>query len=79
MALNYMVYQYDGSRNVAVMTGMDGRELVIDCDRAEEQVVFDEPEDAGIFYLVWLYHREKNCRNYSDGMQKRRRKKGSFE
>ncbi len=39
MALNYMVYQYDGSRNAVVMTDMDGRELVIDCD---------EPEDAGI-------------------------------
>lgn len=27
---------------------MDGKQLVIDCDKAEEQVVFDEPEDAGI-------------------------------
>lgn len=48
MALNYMVYQYDGSRNAVVMTDMEGKELVIDCDKAEEQVVFDEPEDAGI-------------------------------
>ena len=48
MALNYTVYQYDGSRNAVVMTDMEGKELVIDCDRAEEQVVFDEPEDAGI-------------------------------
>jgi len=48
MALNYTVYQYDGSRNAVVMTDMDGKELVIDCDKAEEQVVFDEPSDAGI-------------------------------
>ena len=46
MALNYTVYQYDGSRNAVVMTDMDGKQLVIDCDKAEEQVVFDEPEDA---------------------------------
>ena len=43
MALNYTVYQYDGSRNAVVMTDMDGKQLVIDCDKAEEQVVFDEP------------------------------------
>ena len=48
MALNYTVYQYDGSRNAVVMTDMEDQQLVIDCDKAEEQVVFDEPEDAGI-------------------------------
>ena len=48
MALNYTVYQYDGSRNAVVMTDMDGKQLVIDCDKAEEQVVFDDPRDAGI-------------------------------
>lgn len=48
MALNYTVYQYDGNRNAVVMTDMEGKQLVIDCDKAEEQVVFDEPEDAGI-------------------------------
>ena len=35
MALNYMVYQYDGSRNAVVMTDMEGKQLVIDCDDAE--------------------------------------------
>ena len=48
MALNYTVYQYDGSRNAVVMTDMEGMQLVIDCDKAEAQVAFDEPEDAGI-------------------------------
>ncbi len=48
MALNYTVYQYDNNRNAVVMTDMDGKQLVIDCDKAETQVVFDEPEDAGI-------------------------------
>ena len=28
MALNYTVYQYDGSRNAVVMTDMDGKQLV---------------------------------------------------
>ena len=46
MALNYTVYQYDNNRNAVVMTDMDGKQLVIDCDKAETQVVFDEPEDV---------------------------------
>ena len=48
MASNYTAYQYDGSRNAVVMTDMEGKHLVIDCDKAETQVVSDEPEDAGI-------------------------------
>ena len=52
MALNYMIYRYDGCRNAVVMTDMDGKELVIECDKAEAQVVFDEPEDAGILARV---------------------------
>lgn len=47
MALNYMVYQYDGRRNAIVMIDMDGKELEIECDRAEAQVVFEKPEDEG--------------------------------
>ncbi len=46
--MKYNLYFYDGSRNAVVMTDMDGKQLVIDCDRAEAQVVFDEPADAGI-------------------------------
>lgn len=56
MALNYTVYQYDGSRNAVVMTDMDGKQLVIDCDKAEAQVVLEEPEDVG--YLVRLAREE---------------------
>ena len=48
MALNYTVYQYDGSKNAVVMTDMEGKELVVECDKAEAKVVFDEPEDVGI-------------------------------
>ena len=33
----YTLYHYDGSRRSVVMTDMDGKELVIDCDKAEEQ------------------------------------------
>lgn len=46
--MKYNLYFYDGGRNAVVMTDMDGKELVIDCDRAEAKVVFDEPEDVGI-------------------------------
>ena len=56
MALNYTVYQYDGSRNAVVMTDMEGKQLVIDCDKAEAQVVLEEPEDVG--YLVRLAREE---------------------
>ena len=30
------------------MADMEGKQLVIDCDKAETQVVSDEPENAGI-------------------------------
>ena len=56
MALNYTVYHYDGSRRSVIITDMDGKQLVIDCDRAEEQVVFVETSDAGI--LVRLAREE---------------------
>lgn len=48
MGLNYTLFYYDGSRNAVVMTDINDKELVIDCDRAEASVVLDEPEDAGI-------------------------------
>ena len=46
--MKYNLYFYDDTRNAVIMTDMDGKQLVIDCDKAEEKVVFDEPEDAGI-------------------------------
>ncbi len=48
MGLNYTLYYYDGSRHAVVMADMNGKELVIDCNKAEASVVLDEPEDAGI-------------------------------
>jgi hypothetical protein len=48
MALNYTVYQYDGSRNAVVMTDMEGKQLVIDCDKAEEK---DFPKSCDERYL----------------------------
>lgn len=30
------------------MTDMDGKEVVIDCDKVEAQILFDEPKDAEI-------------------------------
>ena len=46
--MKYNLYFYDDTRNAVIMTDMDGEQLVIDCDKVEEQVVFDEPADAGI-------------------------------
>lgn len=56
MALKYTVYQYDCSRNAVIMTDMEGKELVIDCDKAEANVVFAAPEDRG--YLARLAMQE---------------------
>ena len=56
MVLNYTLYHYDGNKRSVVMTDMDNKKLVIDCEKAEEQVVFDEPEDKGI--LVRLAREE---------------------
>lgn len=46
--MKYNLYFYNAKRNVVVMTDMDSKQLVIDCDKAEAQVMFDEPEDVGI-------------------------------
>ena len=50
--MKYNLYFYDDTRNAVIMTDMDGQQLVIDCDKVEEQVVFDEPEDAGILVIL---------------------------
>lgn len=42
----YNIYFYDSERDAVVVTDMDGKQLVIDCKKAEAQVVFDESEDA---------------------------------
>ena len=54
--MKYNLYFYNAKRNVVVMTDMDGKKLVIDCDKAEAQVVLEEPEDVG--YLVRLAREE---------------------
>lgn len=46
--MKYNLYFYDDTRNAVIMTDVDGKELTIDCDKAEAQIIFDEPEDAGI-------------------------------
>ena len=46
--MKYNLFFYYDARNTVIMTDMDGKELTIDCDKAEAQIIFDEPEDAGI-------------------------------
>lgn len=48
MKMVYNIYFYDSEKDAVVVTDMDGKQLVIDCKKAEAQVVFNEPEDAGI-------------------------------
>ena len=55
--MKYNLYFYDGSKNAVVMTDMvEGKELVVECDRAEANEVFDVLEDRG--YLVRLAMQE---------------------
>lgn len=44
----YNIYFYDRERDAVVVTDMEGKQLVIECKKAEAQVVFKEPKDAGI-------------------------------
>lgn len=44
----YNIYFYDSEKDAVIVTYMDGKQLVIECKKTEAQVVFDEPEDAGI-------------------------------
>lgn len=46
--MKYNLYFYDDTRNAVIMTDVAGKELTIDCNKAEAQIIFDEPEDAGI-------------------------------
>ena len=46
--MKYNLFFYYDARNTVIMTDMDGKELTIDCDKAEAQIIFDELEDAGI-------------------------------
>ncbi len=54
--MKYNFYRYDRCRNSVVMTDTDVNELVIDCEKAETNIVFVEPEDTG--YLARLAMKE---------------------
>lgn len=45
--MKYNFYRYDKDRNAVVMTDSEGSELVIDCEKAEAQVIYENPEDEG--------------------------------
>ena len=50
------MYYYDSILDAVVMRDKEDNELVIECAKANEQVVFDKPEDEG--YLVRLAREE---------------------
>lgn len=45
--MNYNFYRYDKDRNAVVMTDSESSELVIDCEKAEAQIIYENPEDEG--------------------------------
>lgn len=74
MELNYTIYRYDADRNAVIMTDMDGRELVIECDKAEANVIYEEPLDAA--YLSRLAREEPaKQKDIDDGNQHKRNSK----
>ena len=70
--MDYNLYYYDSILDAVVMNAKEGNELVIECAKANAQVVFDEPEDEG--YLVRLAREEPaNYVSYAlkpDGLQR---------
>ena len=56
MTLNYTIYHYDADRNAVIMTDMDGKEFVIECDKVEANVIYEESLDAA--YLSRLAREE---------------------
>ncbi len=65
------LYYYDSVLDAVVMKDKDDNKLVIECSKANAQVVFDEPEDEA--YLVRLAREEPaNYVSYAlkpDGLQ----------
>lgn len=58
----YNLYIYDPGQDAVIMTDMDGRQLVIECKRANAQVIFDDPSDElgekEFFCLISLFHQD---------------------
>lgn len=69
--MEYNLYYYDSIYDAVVMKDKEDNKLVIECTKANAQVIFDEPEDEG--YLVRLAREEPaNYVSYaliSDGLQ----------
>ena len=69
--MEYNLYYYDSVLDAVVMRDKEDNALVIECAKANAQVVFDEPEDEG--YLVRLAREEPvNYVSYAlkpDGLQ----------
>ena len=54
--MEYNLYYFDSDFDAVVMKDKDDKELVIECAKANAQVIFNEPEDEG--YLVRLARKE---------------------
>ncbi len=69
--MDYNFYYYDSILDAVVMKDKYDNKLVIECAKANVQVVFEEPEDEG--YLVKLAREEPaNYMSYvlkADGLQ----------
>ena len=69
--MEYNLFYYDSILDAVIMKDKDNNELIIECAKANAQVVFDEPEDEG--FLVRLEREEPaNYVSYAlkpDGLQ----------
>ena len=54
--MDYNLYYYDSVLDAVIMRDKEDNELVIECAKANAQVIIDEPEDEG--YLVRLAREE---------------------
>lgn len=43
--MKYNIYMYAANPNAVIMTDMDGKDLVIECEKAEARVILENPED----------------------------------
>ena len=53
--MEYNLYYYDSVLDAVVMRDKEDNELVIECAKANSQVIFDEPEDEGYSKVIPRY------------------------
>lgn len=55
VSMKYNIYMYAANPNAVIMTDMDGKDLVIECEKAEARVILENPEDEGYLARLAMY------------------------